>query len=649
MTSTIRAVAWITTALVCCSVSQVAAQECDKNFDSTYDLIQEAIFENKGCTSQACHGAAAAGGLVLTADVSHGNLVDQDVTSVFNVPIPNLKRVVPGQKDQSLLFLNLAAATLPDQWDAPLREMPLGLEPLSLDELEAVREWIEHGAPRTGTVPNTAELLDACLPPAKPIEIAPLPKPDPSVGLQLKMPRWTLEAGTEDEVCFASYYDVTGQVPASAMSPDGTTFRYNLNQIRQDPLSHHLIVNYYYGDVSPDDPSWGTFRCRGGDKDGETCPPTDLAFCGEEGLCSTDAMSAPVCSGFGPEDSRTNSAPFSGIQEASAQQSFPAGAYRPVPLKGMIIWNSHAFNLSDEAGKVEAWLNYTFAEPEDQIFPLQGIFNTLNIFAMNVPPFEAQEVCRHNQFPQNTRLYEINSHTHQRGKRFSVFNGSYACVGGTNAGDPCSPIPDAGMGIDICGEGECKARKAAERGDCDQDGSVQVNDLVTCVNIALGTADISRCPGGDPNNDGGVSVAEIVTFVRDSLEPPAYRSAEDDLLYTNFVYNDPTIVLYDPPRVMDGSILDRTLTYCSLYDNGLTDPSEVKTNSTSPKGCNPKACTEGLVGARCSGSTEADKNASCDSTPGAGDGFCDACTLTGGLTTEDEMFILMGAFYVDNN
>ena len=33
---------------------------------------------------------------------------------------------------------------------------------------------------------------------------------------------------------------------------------------------------------------------------------------------------------------------------------------------------------------------------------------------------------------------------------------------------------------------------------------------------------------------------------------------------------------------------------------------------------------------------------SCDSSMGAGDGFRDACTLTGGATTEDEMFILVG-------
>jgi hypothetical protein len=52
------------------------------------------------------------------------------------------------------------------------------------------------------------------------------------------------------------------------------------------------------------------------------------------------------------------------------------------------------------------------------------------------------------------------------------------------------------------------------------------------------------------------------------------------------------------------------------------------------------ACVAGRVGAPCA------TDAACDSSPGAGDGWCDACALTGGVTTEDSMFILIGA-YVD--
>jgi hypothetical protein len=40
-------------------------------------------------------------------------------------------------------------------------------------------------------------------------------------------------------------------------------------------------------------------------------------------------------------------------------------------------------------------------------------------------------------------------------------------------------------------------------------------------------------------------------------------------------------------------------------------------------------------------------NHTCDSAPGANDGLCDACRITGGESTENEMFILIGSYYVD--
>ena len=61
----------------------------------------------------------------------------------------------------------------------------------------------------------------------------------------------------------------------------------------------------------------------------------------------------------------------------------------------------------------------------------------------------------------------------------------------------------------------------------------------------------------------------------------------------------------------------------------------------------PTACTAGKLAEPCSGATPQQLNASCDTAPGLGDGVCDACPLLGGVTTEDEMFILIGSFFVD--
>ena len=110
---------------------------------------------------------------------------------------------------------------------------------------------------------------------------------------------------------------------------------------------------------------------------------------------------------------------------------------------------------------------------------------------------------------------------------------------------------------------------------------------------------------------------------------------------------------YDPPLAFDSpDPAQRTLRYCATYNNGVDgdgapDPSTVTRASQMPDRarCTPVACTAGKVGAACSGAAD---DASCDSSPGAGDGDCDACPITAGVTTENEMFILTVNYYEAN-
>jgi len=54
-------------------------------------------------------------------------------------------------------------------------------------------------------------------------------------------------------------------------------------------------------------------------------------------------------------------------------------------------------------------------------------------------------------------------------------------------------------------------------GDCSQDGEVTVDEIITMVNIALGSQPISGCLAGDGNSDGQITVDEIVTAVNNAL------------------------------------------------------------------------------------------------------------------------------------
>ena len=528
-------------------------------YGSTFQLIQKAIFENHGCTNDACHGAAKQAGMDLSPTVAYQNILEVPSTeSAFN-------RVQPGDQNRSLLWLKLAARTDPTQLpvgvQVPPSYMPLSPYPaLSSDELEALRLWIYSGAPQTGTVPGADALLNpnACLPPAVPLTIKPLDPPPldkngQPTGVQFVMPPWHLEAHSEHEICFATYYDITSQVPPQYQDPSGTLFRFNENILRQDPQSHHLILNRYVGTAADiHDPSFGAWTCNGGDNAGQTCEPTDLTSCGT-GTCTSQIQQSFACVGFGPQQGGAPFYAIGGAQQAQSDTKFVDGVFGQIPMKGIFYWNSHAFNLTNQDTIMHARLNYYFAT-NDQ-YPVQPIFDTSKIFGASAPPYQTQTLCNDFVLPQGTRLFALSSHTHSHGKHFSI------------------STPD------------------------------------------------------------GTSV------------------------YDSFVFNDPVARTYDPPLMFDSpDAAQRTLHYCSFYNNGQAqdgspDPTTVTRWSLIPASakasignCTPTACVAGKIGAACHGAND---NHTCDSSPGANDGSCDACRLTGGESTQNEMFILIGSYYLD--
>jgi hypothetical protein len=55
-------------------------------------------------------------------------------------------------------------------------------------------------------------------------------------------------------------------------------------------------------------------------------------------------------------------------------------------------------------------------------------------------------------------------------------------------------------------------------GDCNGDGEVTINELISGVNIALGSAPLSQCPAFDPSGDGSVAINELIAAVGAALE-----------------------------------------------------------------------------------------------------------------------------------
>lgn len=517
--------------------------------------------------------AVPRGGLDLSPSVAYQNLFR--VTASANLADP-LQLVFPGEQKNSFLYLKLDAASngtrLPSGGGLA---MPLGGQPLSADHLEAMRLWIRAGAPERADVDNVASLL-GCDTPTAPTanKIAPPDAPPVGEGVQFPSGEWTVLPGTENEVCFATYFDLgktPEYLPQWAKTPcggsvysdyDGSCMASNARTLTQDPQSHHSIINVYVGGTSPLDPSWGKWQCLNGPSKGKVCDPTRIgepvasggADCGDElYVCGTAAKKSIACRGWGPADRAYKSVDMGGAQSPVSSSVQAEGVYSVLPTRGVITWNSHAFNLSNKATTISQYNNFLFAPQDKRKYRARGIFDAKDIFVADVLPYQRQTYCSTYTLPEGARLTQISSHAHKRGVLWQTW------------------LPPQSSG--------CTASN-----------------------------------GCKPN-----------------ATTPDYVSR---------IYNDPLYLDYNPPLKFDSpDSAQRRLKFCSTYDNGKNFPDLLKRNSTSVGSkCGSRAyCAGGASPGKFCGSD--------DSVCGAG-GECDACPVVGGVTTEDEMFLMLGSYYV---
>lgn len=176
------------------------------------------------------------------------------------------------------------------------------------------------------------------------------------------------------------------------------------------------------------DPVWKNWVCNGGDNSGTSCTPGGEE-CGGRGQCTTEPLTSIACIRYqnGPDELGT-AAGFFGTaetrqqlivaQESTFREEYPEGVYDLVPIKGFIIWDSHAFNPTT----VEQWMNLEFAAPDELLYARQQIFDADDIFGMGrIEAFESTEECSTFTIPQYGRLLSLSTHTHRYGKQFRVW------------------------------------------------------------------------------------------------------------------------------------------------------------------------------------------------------------------------------------
>ena len=511
-------------------------------YDSTFEAIQAVVFEQAGCANSLCHGDAKAGGLDLTTENAWDNLVGVQAES------SSLDLVNPRRPASSYLYHKLSAKTFPGSYDIAGAPMPSAGGAITPGQLEAIRLWIEAGAPKEGSAGDTLgrgedeleRLLGVCLPEADIVNVDPLPPPEPTRGIQLVMPPHDIDAEDEREICFAVYEDWRDVIPPEYLDETGDFFYIANGETREDPFTHHNLI--YKSAVDVEDifhPDFGEWTCANGPRQGELCDPLDKTSCGD-GQCRSEVRNSVACRGYGPSVG-TEGTGILGLGSGPNRDGF----YSRYPAHGIFYWNSHAFNLTTKDAVHHLWRNLYFAD--DRRFQAQGINETRYIIAgTGTPAFGKKTECRDYVFEKGDGLLGLSSHTHKRGERFHMYIG-------------------------------------------------------------------------------------------------------EELIYEMFTYDEPLQKRFEPAMVFNSDDpAERTLTYCATWNNGENadgSPNiEIVTRlSRRPENaapCRPVACVAGNVGASCRGAGD---DAACDSSPGAGDGWCDACVIQPGVSSDDEMFILLGS------
>ncbi len=580
-------------------------EKCDT--DSTFGQIQAQIFDQYGCTAAACHGEAASGGLDLSPENAYANLVNVEAQS------GDYMRVFPGEQDLSLLYQKVASKTegfslsgLPNPISGG--SMPTGAGVLSENDLGLLRVWIRGGAPETDIVSGSGEFT-SCEPDGviAPNKIQPLPPPAADEGVQFYSGGWTVPAEGEGEVCFVSYYDYSATIPAEFIipcdeeqgGPDRDCFVYDSTLLAQDPQSHHSIVEFYVppegkeNQYDPMDPSWKSWQCNGGENNGMSCTPGG-SECGERSQCTTAPLTTVACILYrnGPGEMGTPAGLFgratvrqnlATAQESSFRETYPENVYAVAPVEGFIIWDSHAFNLTKNDTTVEQWMNLTFADPDKLLYKKTQIFDADDIFGMGT---------------------------------IDPFTSREVC--GTFT------MPQFGRLLTL----------SSHTHRFGKEFRVWYPPNAPCI------------PGGAPE----------VECDRPITEPDYVNFDYADPLYQRFIGED--VMRFDSENVED-----RTFRYCAVWDNGESNPEEVRLESNRPEAetCNfldtflPLVTQRGFSFFTC-GCEEAQRACYGGSNQGmlcggddsvCGSGVCDACPLGGGVTTEEEMFILLGSYFIE--
>ncbi len=370
--------------------------------NSTYHEIQDNIFD-KSCANSACHAPPQnSADLNLTYGQSYPDLVGR-IPRNRAAAAAGMKLIDPENPDNSFLLTKLMGPENPNFGG----RMPFGGGTLHNGKIEAIRTWIEAGAPQEGKVPGIGDLGVL----RDPEEIFnPPPPPAQGEGYQLQLPPFKIEPGTEREVFYAK------QLLDHEGNPIEGDIYINRVEIFYPSGSHHFILYRLTDEGLANgihkraiDPSIGVNP----EDEFRELDPDDPQALGNFGVDRLFVVAT-----------QTDDTIF----------QFPEGVGLRVPGDTIFDLNSHYINLlGDETLIGETYINiYTIPEEELKYEAIEIFVSNRSI---NVPPsltrvakmtwYVEDEITTRGHDPDSELyVFLLTSHMHRHGELFEIFQKS---------------------------------------------------------------------------------------------------------------------------------------------------------------------------------------------------------------------------------
>jgi hypothetical protein len=342
---------------------------------TSFSRIQSQLFE-KSCAFSSCHAPnSSASTLVLTGPDVYAKLVGATPAD-FIARADGLKEVMPGKPDSSLLWHKLNAFIAGHHVHDYGAGMPSSATPLSVEQLDFVRQWIERGASATGDDVNPQLLLGTTRPdPAPYVALTP-----PANGFQLKVSPFTTKPAFEREIFVYRGVGNTSDIYVNRIQ----------TQVRQG--SHHFVL-YSFNSTLPQFlvPARDQVRdIRNSD--------------GTYNLLTVVPMEYHVF--------------FAGAQTQTGDFTFPPGVALKLPAGSALDLNSHYVNSTQQeiVGEAEANL---YTVPAAQVTSVANAL-FLNQTDLTIPAGRDTTIVKTFKFSTVTRVIMLTSHMHSRGQKFVI-------------------------------------------------------------------------------------------------------------------------------------------------------------------------------------------------------------------------------------